>query len=87
METTLPLFDFVCASCEAKFEAIVKSGVDDTACRECGTGVATRVPSPFALFSTIVPSYPGCKKKKAGYVHSHGNRPKTPGKIQVGYGS
>lgn len=83
----MPLYDFVCEACDTKFEAIVKYGVDDTPCQECAAGNAKRVPSTFAMFNTIVPSYPGCKKKKAGYIHSHGNRPKTPGKIQVGYGS
>jgi len=34
--------------------------------------------------TTIIPSYPGCKKKMAGYVYSHGDR--KGDKIQVGYG-
>lgn len=82
----MPLYDFVCDACNAKFETIVKYGVDDAPCRECNA-TAKRVPSGFALLNTIVPSYPGCKKRKAGYLHTHGNRPRTPGKIQVGYGS
>lgn len=36
------------------------------------------------VLNVIVPSYPGCMKRRAGSVHSHGDRPGT--KIQVGAG-
>jgi len=83
----LPLYDFECESCAVMFEAVVPTDTQETDCHECKKPGAKRRPSRFSLFTVTVPCYPGSKKRKAGYLHSHGNRPKTPGKIQVGYGS
>jgi hypothetical protein len=36
-----------------------------------------------AVLSKIVPVYPGSKKHKAGYVHTHGDRPAEKAGSQV----
>lgn len=49
----------------------------------CGTQMTRLISAPKTL-TTIVPTYPGSQKHKAGYVHRHVNRPAT--KTQVGVG-
>lgn len=50
-------------------------------CGGLGKQVITQMP---AMPKTIVIDYPGSKKFKAGFVHSHGDKSAT--KTQVGYG-
>ncbi len=80
----MKLYDFECLACRHQFEALVRGDLLPP-CPSCENGGTQRLMSAPKLFTTIVPDYPGSKKKKAGYTHSHGDRPKTPGKIQVGY--
>lgn len=75
------LHDFVCTHCNSCFEALVQSDERETPCA-CGY-TAGRVMSAPKTFHEIVPTTLTSKKRKAGWVHSHGDRPKTPGKIQV----
>lgn len=75
------LHDFHCESCDKTFEELVKSDQTATPCT-CGQQ-ARRIMSAPKTFHEIVPTSKTSKKRKAGYVHSHGDRPKTPGKIQV----
>ena len=75
------LFDFRCVDCDTVTEGLVARGCEQITC-ECG-GSANRMPCAPHMFQEIVPTTLTSKKYKAGYVHSHGNRPKTPGKIQV----
>lgn len=77
------LFDFRCQTCDQVFESSFKHGNPNPDC-SCG-GATTRLMAAPKVFSTIIPDYPGSKKKKAGYVHSHADRPKTEGRIQVGW--
>lgn len=51
------------------------------ACGENGHQVLLGVPP---LLTVIIPDYPGSKRLKAGYVHSHGDRGAT--KLQMGVG-
>lgn len=77
------LYDFRCLSCEVVFEDLVAANQTTVQCPECLSPSAERmIPAP-AVFHEIVPTSKTSKKRKAGYVHSHGDRPKTPGKIQV----
>lgn len=50
-------------------------------CGLMAKGLITGAPT---LLTTIIPSYRGCKKQKAGYVHSHGDKDAT--KVSSGYG-
>ena len=82
----MPLYDFTCSACHYEFEAIVPSSEETTKCRE-GTceGTAGRHTPATHSFSLIQATHLKSKKLKAGHVHTHGDRPKTPGKIQVGW--
>lgn len=80
----LKMRDFECGACHATFEALCADG-ESVLCPTCGEQDCARVASNFRTFGTIVPTTPSSKKLKAGYTHTHGDRPKTPGKIQVGY--
>lgn len=73
----MPLYDFKCNQCGNVEEEIVDSGVLTVTCVQCG-GVAERIylTCPKQL-TVIIPDYPGCKKHRAGYVHTHADRPAT----------
>jgi len=79
------VYDFECSACAGIFEDMVK-GVDGlpSECSHCECpGPFTRLPACAALPTTVVMSYPGSKKLKAGYVHSHGDRPAEKAGSQV----
>jgi putative FmdB family regulatory protein len=78
------LHEFHCNDCGQGFESLVKKD-QVPQCSNCTSTNNTKLISATKSFTTIIPDYPGSKKKKAGYIHSHGDKPKTPGKIQVGY--
>jgi putative FmdB family regulatory protein len=77
----MPMYDFQCESCDTIIEDLVAYGTPTIPCTKCD-GLCSRIflNSP-RLFTTIIPEYPGSKKRKAGYVHSHQDKPAT--KIQV----
>lgn len=75
------LYDFVCTHCNTVFEDLVPSGTTEALCA-CNYTAFRMMPAP-KTFTAIVPTSLHSKKRKAGFVHSHGDRPKTPGKIQV----
>ena len=72
------LYDYDCAQGH-RFE--IRSSVADKPvappCPECGEPAHFVITKAPALFTTIIPSYPGSLKLKAGYVHSHGDKPAT----------
>jgi hypothetical protein len=79
----MPMHDYKCDTCDKVFEECVP--LDPVTgkcppvlpCKYC-TGVARIIYlSAPKIFGTIVPDYPGAKKQKAGYVHTHGDRPAT----------
>ena len=79
----MPMYDFACPN-QHCFEEICP--VDTrVACPECGE-LAEKVwtKSPKVL-TEIIPSYPGCNRQRAGYVHtSQADHPAT--RVQSGYG-
>ena len=78
----MPMYDFVCA-CGTETEEIVEAG-ETVSCEKCGKPMQ-RIWNKFPASPThIIVDYPGAKRLKAGYVHSHGDRPAT--RIQSGYG-
>lgn len=81
----MPMYDFRCNTCNLEFDEIVLCNVNTIDCPVCGTLTAERIfiTAP-KLLTNIIPSYPGCKKHKAGYVHTHADRNAT--KISSGYG-
>jgi hypothetical protein len=80
----LKMRDFFCVDCQEDFEALVRDGQLPVHEKCNNSNVETRV-SGGRIFTTIVATTTSSKKYKAGYQHTHADRPKTPGKIQVGY--
>lgn len=81
----MPIYDFHCESGH-DFERLLTISNRDEAqpCPICN-GPSKRVYIGFpSMPTTIVIDYPGSKKLKAGYVHSHGD--KTATKVQSGFG-
>lgn len=74
------LQDYSCRACGEIYEYLRHGEGDEPTCPKCGSSDAGVVPGG-RPFSVIVPMYPGAKKHKAGYVHTHGDRPKE--KISV----
>ena len=78
------LDDYECPGCGRKEPDLLVSRDETPSCSECET-VLTKTMTQRHIFTTIIPDYPGAKRRKAGYVHQYVNRPAT--KIQTGYGS
>lgn len=76
-------FDFECQDCSAVFEARIKSDKQfPDACPGCEGTTFKKLPSAPAIMNSIVPVYPGSKRLKAGYQHTH-NRPAEKAATQV----
>ena len=83
----MPLYDFECPQGHADYEVRCSIAAKDAVphpCPECGAGGHVVILTAPAMPTTIVLDYPGSKKHKAGYAHTHADRPGT--KIQVGAG-
>lgn len=66
--------DYYCEDCQQTYEFMHHPVDEPAVCPACGSKAATAVPGG-RLLGVIVPTYPGCKRVKAGYVHTHGDRP------------
>ncbi len=73
--------DYVCG-CGERFEYLSMGESDVPSCPACGTSDATPQPGG-RPFGTIVPMHRGSLKQKAGYVHTHGDRPAEKGSVAV----
>lgn len=84
MGRLMPTYDYACESGH-RHEHFCKIADRPThrECPECGAEAKFILCAP-AIVTNIVVDYPGSKKFKAGYIHSHGDRKGT--KIQVGAG-
>jgi putative FmdB family regulatory protein len=80
----MPMYDFKCPDCECEIDELVKNSSSTVPCPECGKKMKRLWRRGPVTLTTIIPSYPGSLKQKAGYVHSHGDRPAT--KVQSGFG-
>jgi hypothetical protein len=69
------LRDFECRTCGKIFEALVRTG--ETISCSCGSADTFYIVNGTRLFTTIVPMTRNSKKRKAGYHHSHGDKPAT----------
>jgi len=80
----MPLYDFHCDSCDTTFEALTQSNAVAIACHQegCNGSAVKLMPAPHS-FNVIQATHNKSKFLKAGGIHL--KRPKTPGKIQVGY--
>lgn len=75
----MPMYDFKCTNprCGHVDEEVVPSGTEEYTCTECGAKSKRFFADCAKTLTTIIPDYPGCKKKRAGYVHTHGDKPAT----------
>jgi putative FmdB family regulatory protein len=56
----MPIYEFVCMSCESHFEELVRLGDADPACPDCGATKVARQLSTFAAHGTAEkPSFSG----------------------------
>ncbi|MBU1891200.1 hypothetical protein KJ782_07000 [Patescibacteria group bacterium] len=78
----MPVYDFRCA-CGVELLDHVACYDEKVLCPLCKEVMDRDMPAPHT-FSTIVPTYPGSAKLKAGYVHKHQAR--SAEKTQMGYG-
>lgn len=74
--------DYLCEACGEQFEALVRDE-ETVDCPKCTEGPASRRPSGGHLFTVIKATTLTSKKYKAGYQHSHTNRPKEKISVQV----
>lgn len=79
----MPMYDFQCVNGHSFEEICAADAV--TPCPECG-GVSERVwnKAPPVL-TVIIPDYPGCKRQKAGYMHTT-KADQNATRVQSGYG-
>lgn len=69
----LKIFNFECLSCDHTFEELVE-GVEGKpeACPECSASKEfKKLPAMCSSPTKIIVDYPGSKKFKAGYQHTH----------------
>ena len=78
----MKLYDFFCPYCDYHSEELVDND-EKPLCPNCGSEMKREM-SKLHWITNIVPSYPGCKKQKAGHVHTHCDKDAT--RIQSGYG-
>jgi putative FmdB family regulatory protein len=76
------MFDFICPACDHKFDALVRDDAE-ISCPECHESPATKRLSGGHLFTVIKATTLTSKKYKAGYQHSHIDRPKEKISSQV----
>lgn len=62
----MPLYEYQCRSCNARFEQLVFNREQGIVCRECGSGDVSRLLSTFAVAS------PGAKTPDPGPCGSCG---------------
>lgn len=61
----MPIYEFECGSCGARFEELVGAGTEASTCRACGDEGARRVYSPPAPEQRLVKSGGAARKQEA----------------------
>jgi putative FmdB family regulatory protein len=77
------LQEYACRACGKNYEFLHHPSNEPAACPSCGSLDAELQLGGAPLLTVIVPVYPGCKKHKAGFVHSHGDKPAEKNSVQV----
>ena len=81
----MPNYDYRCSTGHVhEVRCRIADKPEETSCPECGAESHHVFLTAPAMPTHIVVDYPGSKKFKAGYTHTHGDRKGT--KIQVGAG-
>jgi len=76
------LQSYRCDKCDKLYEYLHMGKEDPATCPTCASIGGDLQLGGKSLYK-IVPDYPGSKKFKAGYVHSHGDRPAEKGSVAV----
>lgn len=79
----MKVYDFECLFCGTRLLNQLVDDEDKLICHKCSKYMTRLISAP-KILTTIIPTYPGSQKHKAGYQHKHVNRPAT--KTQVGVG-
>lgn len=74
--------DYNCRACGENYEFTHHPNDEPAICPKCGSQDAEPVMGGRVL-TTIIPVYPNCKRVKAGYVHTHGDRPREKISVSV----
>lgn len=76
--------DYACG-CGNRFEFLHHPSDETATCPACGRSMSEQdvVASSSRPFGTIIPMYKGSLKQKAGFVHTHGDRPAEKGSVAV----
>lgn len=77
------LNDYTCNKCGTRFEYMCENAEDAPTCPSCDAHEVEVCIGASKLLTHIIPTYPGCKRMKAGYVHSHGDRPAEKVSVSV----
>lgn len=66
--------DYDC-TCGSRFESMTMTDSDVVTCPDCGSNDVAAAVTGGVPLSTIVPMSNSSLKNKAGYVHTHGDKP------------
>ena len=61
----MPIYEFECESCGARFEGLVPAGTELAACEECGSELTRRVLSPQAATPKLLRSPGDVRRQEA----------------------
>jgi putative FmdB family regulatory protein len=56
----MPIYEYVCTGCEARFEKLVRRFDEEVRCPSCASGAVDKQLSVFAVASSAEPAFPGC---------------------------
>lgn len=58
----MPIYEYVCSSCDVRFEKLVRRWGDSVSCPSCQGGAVEKQLSSFAVGSGAAPSFEGCRR-------------------------
>lgn len=61
----MPIYEFSCKECGARFEELVGAGTESVPCRECGAAGTVRVLSPPGALPRLLKSPGGMRRQEA----------------------
>lgn len=76
------LQSYRCRDCQADYEFMHHPSDEKASCPSCGSNSAELQLGGVTL-TTIIPVYPGAKRFKAGYQHTHADFPAEKGSVSV----
>jgi putative FmdB family regulatory protein len=79
----MPRIDDYKCECGATFEAMKMASDELVNCPECNSIKVEELMGKTVSFHVIIPAYPGSKKIKAGFCHTHADRPAEKGSVSV----